>query len=213
MPDKGRVERANRTLQDRLVKELRLAGISDMVTANAFLPGFIAAFNTRFARIPHRPDNLHRALNVEPDRLRRILCRRDERQVSQHLALNYEKQRIILEPNELSRAAAGKYVDLYEYADGTIEVAVNGIALPYTMFDKEQRVTHAAITENKRLGEILAIIKAQQETDPPKERRVGTQRTRYELTGRPLGRKKTILDKRAERLAAEAAAAGQSPAE
>ena len=38
---KGRVERANRTLQDRLVKELRLAGVSDMEAANAFLPGFI----------------------------------------------------------------------------------------------------------------------------------------------------------------------------
>ena len=38
---KGRVERANRTLQDRLVKELRLAGISDMAAGNAFLPGFI----------------------------------------------------------------------------------------------------------------------------------------------------------------------------
>ena len=38
---KGRVERANRTLQDRLVKELQLSGISDVDSANAFLPGFI----------------------------------------------------------------------------------------------------------------------------------------------------------------------------
>ncbi len=46
---KGRVERANRTLQDRLVKELRLAGISDMETANTFLPGFMQRYNARFA--------------------------------------------------------------------------------------------------------------------------------------------------------------------
>ena len=59
MPDKGRVERANRTLQDRLVKELRLAGISDMETANAFLPGFIEAHNRRFAHTPYAPSLPH----------------------------------------------------------------------------------------------------------------------------------------------------------
>ncbi|WP_299657351.1 ISNCY family transposase, partial [uncultured Jannaschia sp.] len=59
---KGRVERANRTLQDRLVKELRLEGISDMVAGNAFLPGFVERYNDRFAKTPHRPDDLHRPL-------------------------------------------------------------------------------------------------------------------------------------------------------
>lgn len=202
---KGRVERANRTLQDRLVKELRLAGISDMEAANEFLPGFISKFNTRFAREPRRPDNLHRALNIEPDRLRKILCRRDERLVSQQLALSYEKKRIILEPNDLSIGTVGKYVDLYEYADGTLEVTTNGIPLPYRMFDKEQRVTHAAITENKRLSEVLAFIKDQQEKNPPKVRRVGVQSTRYEPTGRKSPGKKSWLDKPAERRAAEMA--------
>jgi transposase len=57
---KGRVERANRTLQDRLVKELRLEGISDMAAANAFLPGFMTRHNAQFAKTPARPDNLHR---------------------------------------------------------------------------------------------------------------------------------------------------------
>ena len=71
---KGRVERANRTLQDRLVKELRLAGICDMEAANAFLPGFMDRYNARFAKVPRRPDNLHRALNIEPNRLRDVFC-------------------------------------------------------------------------------------------------------------------------------------------
>lgn len=47
---KGRVERANLTLQDRLVKELRLRGIRTRQAANAFAPHFIADFNARFAR-------------------------------------------------------------------------------------------------------------------------------------------------------------------
>jgi hypothetical protein len=46
---KGRVERMNKTLQDRLVKELRLRGISTMEAGNAFLPGFMADYNQRFA--------------------------------------------------------------------------------------------------------------------------------------------------------------------
>lgn len=51
---KGRVERANRRLQDRLVKELRLAGISDMEAGNAFLPGFVERYNAKFAKAPPR---------------------------------------------------------------------------------------------------------------------------------------------------------------
>jgi hypothetical protein len=55
-----RVERANRTLQDRLVKELRLAGISDVDSGNAFLPSFIERFNERFAVPPVKAQGLHR---------------------------------------------------------------------------------------------------------------------------------------------------------
>lgn len=58
---KGRVERANRTLQDRLVKELCLAGICDMAETNAYLPGFMERSNARFSRSPIRSDDLHRA--------------------------------------------------------------------------------------------------------------------------------------------------------
>lgn len=53
---RGRVERANRTLQDRLVKALRLAKISDIEAANAFLPEFMERFNSKFAKIPLRSD-------------------------------------------------------------------------------------------------------------------------------------------------------------
>ena len=59
---KGRVERVNRTLQDRLVKELRLDSISTLEAANAYLSGFVARFNDRFATAPARPENHHRPL-------------------------------------------------------------------------------------------------------------------------------------------------------
>ena len=62
----GRVERANRTLQDRLVKELRLADISTIDAGNAFLPALVESFNERFAVRAARPDDLHRKLGSLP---------------------------------------------------------------------------------------------------------------------------------------------------
>jgi transposase len=200
---KGRVERANRTLQDRLVKELRLAGISDMQSANAFLPMFMERYNAKFAKAPRRPDDLHRALNVEPDRLADILCFRDERYVGQQLAFSYQRLRIILQENEITRGLPGKYVDTYEFADGRLEFRWKGLSLPYSVFDKDQRVTHAAITENKHLSAVLEHIKAEQDKAPPKKRRAGKQPSRYEPTGRwntgwnSLADQKRIADRKA----------------
>lgn len=181
---KGRVERANRTLQDRFVKELRLAGISDMDTVNAFLLSFTERYNAKFAKAPRHADNLHRAMNIEPDRLRDVFCFRDERLVSKQLAFSYERQRIILAENEVTRGLQGKYVDTYAFPDGGFEVRWKGVSIPYSVFDKDQRVTHAAITENKRLSAVLEHIKIEQDKAPPKKRRAGKQRTRYEPTGR-----------------------------
>ena len=93
---KGRVERANRTPQDRLVKALRLAGTSDMDAGNAVLPGFVARRNLRFAKAPRRPDDLDRPLNAGPDRLRGVLCRREERYVDRNLTLRHDCRRITL---------------------------------------------------------------------------------------------------------------------
>jgi hypothetical protein len=64
---KGRIERAFGTLQDRMVKELRLAGISSIAAANAWLPAFITAYNTRFGRDPANAKNLHRPLGRSDD--------------------------------------------------------------------------------------------------------------------------------------------------
>lgn len=202
---KGRVERANRTLQDRLVKELRLAGISDMETANAFLPAFMERYNAKFAKTPRRLDNLHRALNVELDRLTDVLCWRDERYVGNQLAFSYDRQRIILEEDEITRGLPGKYVDSYEYPDGRLEFRWKGVSLPYSVFDKDQRVTHAAITENKHLSAVLEHIKAEQDKAPPKKRRAGKQRSRY----KPNGRRNTGWNTLADQKRKQARAASQ----
>jgi hypothetical protein len=83
----------NRTLQDRLVKELRLAGVADMEAGDAFLPGFIERHNARFAVAPARSGDLHRPVNLAPDRLKEILCKREQRYVGAQLTFSFERQR------------------------------------------------------------------------------------------------------------------------
>lgn len=188
---KGRVERANRTLQDRLVKELRLAGIDTIDAGNAFLPDFIARFNAKFAKSPTRPDNLHRPLNVQIDRLRDVLCKREQRHVGQQLSFSYERKQIMLERNDISTGLVGKYVDTYDFADGRLEVRWKGCTLPYVVFDKDQRVTHTAIVENKRLSEVLSWIKNRQDEVRPAPRiKTNSEQMGYRKRGTKPGRRR-----------------------
>ena len=186
---KGRVERANRTLQDRLVKELRLAGISDMEAGNAYLQGFKERYNVKFAKAPAKSDNLHRALNVEPDRLADVLCWRENRYVGRQLTFSYDRKRIMLEESDITRGLVGKYVDTYAFVDGRFEVRSKGRSLPYTVFDMDQRVTHAAITSNKNLSAVLEHIKEMQDAAPPKPKvRTNSEKMGYKPNGRRPGR-------------------------
>jgi transposase len=176
---KGRVERANRTLQDRLVKELRLAGISDVVAGNAFLPEFVERFNEKFALPPAKAVDLHRKLNVQASRLADILCHREQRYVGQQLSLAYDRKQIILERSELADKLAGQYVDLYDFTDRPLEVRWKGHSLPYRVFSKDQRVSHTAIVENKRLGHALALVKALQEVKYQPKVKTNSEKTGY----------------------------------
>jgi homeodomain-containing protein len=158
---KGRVERANQTLQDRLVKELRLAGISTMEAGNAFLPTYMDEHNRRFAKAPRDERNLHRPLGPTDD-LDEVLAWKEERTVSNSLTLQYDKVIFILEPTAITRGLARKRVTVVDYPDGRLAIQHNGVDLPYRTFDKLQQVNQAAIVENKRLGPVLAYIAERQ---------------------------------------------------
>jgi transposase len=82
---KGRVERLNQTLQDRLIKEMRLRGISSMEKANAYLPEFIRAHNSKFAVEPLNPTDSHRPLNISRETLDMILSTQETRVLSKNL--------------------------------------------------------------------------------------------------------------------------------
>jgi transposase len=85
---KGRVERMNQTLQDRLVKEMRLVGINDIHRANEFLLTFWDPFNEKFSIPPRNPVSAHRPLLPE-HRLERILCKKENRKISKNLEIQY----------------------------------------------------------------------------------------------------------------------------
>src|SRR5512139_1697943 len=87
---KGRVERVNQTLQDRLVKEMRLRGIANMMAGNAYLPEFIVDFNRRFAVEPRSSVDAHRRLTAKED-LARILTWQETRTLSKNLTLQFQK--------------------------------------------------------------------------------------------------------------------------
>ncbi len=183
---KGRVERANRTLQDRLVKELRLGGISGMDAGNAFLPSFVERFNERFSVCAAKPANLHRTLNFAAARLNDILCHCEQRYVSQQLTLSYDRKQIILERSEVSENLRGQYVELYDFPDRPMEVRWKGLSLPYKIFSKDQRVSHTSIVENKRLGHALALVKAQQDLKYAPKVKTNSEKGGYRKRGRTI---------------------------
>jgi Winged helix-turn helix len=158
---KGRVERAHKTLQDRLVKELRLAGARTLAEGNALLPAFMADYNARFGKPPANQKNLHRPLRAGDD-LDDAFAWKEERTLSRALTLQYDKVLFILEPVEPAKAAIGKRVTVVDYPDGRLSIRHKGVELAYRTFDQLRHVPQAAIIENKRLGAALAFIREQQ---------------------------------------------------
>jgi transposase len=159
---KGRVERMNLTLQDRLVKELRLQGISTMEAGNAYLPTFMDDFNRRFAKPPSNPHDAHRA--IEGQDLARIFSWREERTMSRNLVVHYKRMSYLVQPTpevlKLGRRKAK--VSVHEWQDGRVESRHGGTALPYLPQDKNPHVRPGDIVENKRLGAVLAAIQVAQ---------------------------------------------------
>jgi hypothetical protein len=174
---KGRIERAFGTLQDRMVKELRLAGISTIAAANAWLPGFMADHNARFSREPANPKDLHRPLTATDD-LDEVLAWREIRTVTNNLTLHYDRMMLLLDPTPFARGLARKTVEVVNYPDGRFAVRFEGTSLPYRVFDKIQTVTQGMIVENKRLGAALTMVKEHQASYAPKQRRYDPLRQR-----------------------------------
>ena len=165
----GRVERANGTLQGRLVKAMRLEGISSIAEANAFLPSYMARHNARFARPPFDPRDLHRPL-APHDNLEAEMVWREARTVTASLTLHYNKAMFLLEPNPISTKLARKRVSVCEYPDGRLEIRHGEHSLPYRVFDKMRQVNQAAIVDSKHLDAALEMARRLQAMLPERRR-------------------------------------------
>jgi hypothetical protein len=149
-------------LQDRLVKELRLQGVSALEAENAYAPCFIADYNRRFAKPPRYDFNAHRPIR-DDENLERIFTCRQPRKVSHAPTLQYDKTIYLLPDAPGTRQLIHKYIEDYEYPHGRIELRAGGAALPYTTYDRLPEIDQDAIVENKRLGDVLQIAQLVQE--------------------------------------------------
>ncbi|VGG66788.1 transposase [Klebsiella pneumoniae] len=122
----------------------------------------MTAYNRRFGKAPRHDFDVHRPLETDDD-LTAFFTWREPRRVSKSLTVQYDKVLYLIEDNELSRRAIGKYIEVWHYPDGRKELRLNGVVLPYSTYDRLQEIDQGAIVDNKRLGRTLEFIKLVQD--------------------------------------------------
>jgi transposase len=130
---KGRVERVNKTLQDRLIKEMRLKNISSMEEANNYLPTFIEDFNNRFSKIAKNPSDAHKPV-TETD-INRALCLQETRYLSKDLMFQYANTIYLAKSTKAAYALRKTKILILEEDNGEIRAEHNGNPigiLPYS---------------------------------------------------------------------------------
>lgn len=131
---KGRIERLNRTLQDRMVKHLRVDGIDNIEAANAWCDQFAQKYNARYGRVARSELDLHRQLNNN-ENLALILAIRDTRKLSAKLTVLHRRRQYIIHDRPEFRALVGRWVNVHTYANGKVELRVDGVVLSYSVLD------------------------------------------------------------------------------
>ena len=116
---KGRIERTFGTLQDRLVKELRLAGVSTIEEANRFLEEFKLRHNERFAKMALKQGDLHRRLPMGI-KFRDILCIKAKRTIANDYTIRWRGRRFVID--DPSQAMRRQKVEVREHLDGQMSL-------------------------------------------------------------------------------------------
>ena len=153
---KGRVERANQTLQDRLVKELRLRGISDLEAGNAFLPEFREDYNRRFAVEARSTHDAHRPL-LKSEKLDLIFTHQKTGTLSKDLTVQSKKIIYQIQTDRPGYALRKAQVTVCENAQGVITILYKDKPLPYTIYHKPAR--QAEVVDTKSIDRHLRVPK------------------------------------------------------
>lgn len=154
---KGRVERANQTLQDRLVKEMRLLGISDIESANAYLPTYIKEHNSRFAVEAKSSENANRKDLPTNEEMNLILSYQDERKISKNLEISYENVIYQIKTNTKGYRLQHSMVTVCKDLHGVITLVCQGKILDYTCHERAK--PNATIVDAKQLESKIDSIK------------------------------------------------------
>jgi len=118
---RGRSERAFATLQDRLVKELKLAGITTVEAANRFIAEvYLPDHNARFAKPPEQPESAFVPASL--DQVQDILCRQEERVVGNDNTVRYHGLSLQIPPSPLRAHFVKAKVRVHEYPDGGLAI-------------------------------------------------------------------------------------------
>jgi transposase len=118
---RGRSERAFATLQDRLVKELKLAGITTIEAANRFIADiYLPDHNRRFARPPERPESAFVPASLE--QVQDILCRQEDRTVGNDNTISYRGRSLQIPPSPLRAHFVRARVRVHEYPGGDLAI-------------------------------------------------------------------------------------------
>jgi len=154
---KGRVERVNETLQDRLVKEMRLRGIDDRQQGNAYLPEFLADFNARFAVQPRSSLDAHRSV-LATQNLDQIFTWQETRSLSKNLTLQFKNVVYQIHTDRPAYALYKAPVVVCQDAQEKVTLLYKGTPLEYSLFHRQARqsdvvtakqVDHLAINQSK----------------------------------------------------------------
>lgn len=153
---KGRVEKANGTLQDRLVKEMRLRGILSIEAGNAYLPQFVEAYNRKFAVCAKDAQDAHRVL-LESEKLEDIFVCKSTRTLSKNLEFSYKNCIYQLKIERPTYAMRFAKVIVLEDWDEQIRVYYKGRKLDATV---AQRLPKTKIVDSKELyQEVEEIVR------------------------------------------------------
>ncbi|MGF1803774.1 ISNCY family transposase [Aliivibrio sifiae] len=131
---KGRVERANGVLQDRLVKELRLCNISNIDEANAFLPTYIKEYNHRFSVAPQNESDAHREVLHTPEEIRQIFTLHYLRKLSKNLTFQFKNSEYQILNEGRGYRLRGSTVTICESFTGNLTVLSEGRVLTQHKF-------------------------------------------------------------------------------
>ena len=149
---KGRVERANKTLQDRLTKELRLQAISSPHDANLWLPHFMADYNQRFATTPRSSLDTHSPL-LPSENLDRILCKKSTRILSKNLTVQYDNSLFQIHVQRPSYAMRNVPVTVLENANREIILLYKNSPLDFSI--SHQQPKQSEVVSSKEIDHVL----------------------------------------------------------